>query len=62
MYIVLVTTSDGLEHHIERDNLEKARKYASVTVRTGFSQGDLFYTPSHTVKCEIIPIDLDEDE
>lgn len=58
-YMVIVTTSDGLEHAVEKRNEEAARKFASTTVRTGFSQGDLFYTPFHTVKVEIIPT---EDE
>lgn len=53
-FIVKVTTSDGETHTVEKPTLERARRIAQIYTRTGFSTGDLIYSPAHTVKVEII--------
>lgn len=52
-FTVTVTTSDGLTHAVTRPTLTQARKIAMIYVRTGFSEGDVYYTPYHTVKVVI---------
>lgn len=52
-FTITVTTTDDLEHVVTRPTLAQARKIAMIYIRTGFSEGDVYYTPYHTVKVEI---------
>ena len=61
MFIVKTTTTDRV--YAEKvETKELARKRAALYKNTGYSKDDIFYTPAHTIKVEIIPMDEGEEE
>jgi len=61
MFIIKTTTTDRV--YTEKvETKELARKRMTLYKNTGYSKDDVSYTPAHTVKVEIIPMDEDEEE